>query len=135
MTAYSTYKMTDTRADLGFEEGTTGEAASTHTVHDVPEGTGVAPEILKSPRMPRPKKDKQAMGPVRMSPRNPWFGKLSMEENGKVVTTETDEEEEDLQALIAKVEEEEDVEADIQPMHYIAKLPEYVPLRKGKVKV
>ena len=27
-------------------------------------------EIPKSPRMPRPKKDPQAVGPVRMSPRN-----------------------------------------------------------------
>ena len=45
------------------------------------------------------------MGPVHMSPRNPRFYKLSMEEKVKVVTIETEEEEEDLQALITKVEE------------------------------
>lgn len=120
--------MTNTRVGLEFEEGTTHEAALTHTIHDVSEGTRVAPEIQKSPQMPRPKKDKQAMGPVRVSPSNMWFGKLSMEENGKVVTIETYEEEEDLQALITEVEEEEDMEADIQLMCYAAKLPKYVPL-------
>lgn len=35
-----------------------------------------------------------------MSPHNPWFGKLSMEEKSKVVTIETDDKEEDLEALI-----------------------------------
>jgi len=34
------------------------------------------------------------MGLVHVSPRNPWFGKLLVRENGKVVTIETDEEEE-----------------------------------------
>jgi len=32
------------------------------------------------------------MGPVRMSPRNPWFGNISMEEKGKAITIELDEE-------------------------------------------
>jgi len=50
--------MTDTKAGFGFEEGTTNEVVPTHTVHDVPEGTGVAPKFPKSPQTPRPKKDK-----------------------------------------------------------------------------
>jgi len=45
--------------------------------------------------MLRPKKDKQVAGPVCMSPRNTRFGKFSMEEKGKVVTIETDDEKED----------------------------------------
>jgi len=127
--------MTVTRGGLGFEEGTIGEAVSTHMVHNVPKGTGVAPKIPKSPRTLRPKKDKKAMGPVCMSPRNLRFNKLLMEEKGKVVTIETDEEEEDLQALIIEVEEEENMEVDIQPMCSTTKLLEYVPPRKGKAKV
>lgn len=95
--------MTATRPGLGFEEGTTGKAVPTHMVHDVSEETGVGPEIPKSPRTPRSIKDKQATGPVHMSPRDPRFNKLSMEEKGMVVTIKSDEEEEDLQALITKV--------------------------------
>jgi len=53
------------------------------------------------PCMPRPQKDKQTMGLVWVSPR---FSKLSTTEKGKVVTTETEEEEEDLQALIVQIE-------------------------------
>lgn len=37
--------MMATRGGLGFEEGTADDAAQTHMVHDVPEGTGVAPKI------------------------------------------------------------------------------------------
>ena len=48
-----------------------------------------------------------------MSSWNPWFGKLSMEENGKAVTIEIDDEEKDLQALIDQIEEAEDMEEDI----------------------
>jgi len=50
---------------------------------------GDTPEIPKSPQTPRPKKDKQAVGPVCMSSRNLSFGKLSMEEKGKVITIKT----------------------------------------------
>ena len=56
------------------------------------------------------------MGLVNMSPRNPQHKKLTMEEKGKVVIIEKNEEEEDLQALIGTVEEEEDMEGDIQPL-------------------
>lgn len=115
------------RRGLGFKEGTTSKAAPTHMVHNETEGTQVVREILKLPRTPRPEKDKQAIGPVRMSPRNPQLGRLSMEEKGKIFTIETNEEEDELQALITKVKEEEDVEVDTQPMHSIAKLPKYVP--------
>ena len=70
-----------------------------------------------------------------MSLRNPRHRKLSMEEKGKAVTIETDEEEKDLQALITAMKEEEEVEEDIQPLHSTTKLPAYVPLWKGKTKV
>lgn len=119
---------------LGIDEVIAGEAAQTHMVEDVLEGTDVATEIPKSPRTPRPKKDKQEMVPIRMSLRNLWH-KLSMEEKGKAVTTVTDEEEEYLQALTTATEEEEDVEEDIQLLCFATKLSVYVPPRKGKTKV
>lgn len=65
-------------------------------MEDVLEGAGIMAEILKSLHTPRPKKDKQAMAPIRVSPWNPLCSKLLMEEKGKVVTIETDEEDEDL---------------------------------------
>lgn len=74
------------------------------------------------------------MGPVHMSSRNPWHSKLSMEEKGKAVTIEIDEEEEDFQTLIADVEEEEDVEEDIQPLRSAVKLPSMSLNEKGKPK-
>ena len=70
-----------------------------------------------------------------MSPRNPKFGKLSMEEKGKVVNIEINDEEDDLQAFIAEVKEAEDMEENIQPVRSVAKLPEYVPSQKGKTKI
>ncbi len=47
------------------------------------------------------------MTPVCMSTRNPLHRKLSVEEKGKDITIEIDEEEEDLQALILAEEEDE----------------------------
>lgn len=44
------------------------------------------------------------MGPVWVSPQNPWFCKFSMAKKGKVVTFGTEEEEEHLQALITQIE-------------------------------
>jgi len=58
-----------------------------------------------------------------------------MEEKGKAVTIETDDEEEDLQALIDEIEIDEEMEEDIQLMRTPVKFPEYVPLQKGKDKV
>jgi len=95
--------MTTTRRGLGFAEGTTHKVTQNHMVYGVPGDTGVMPEIPKSPWMPRPKKDKQTEGPVRMSPRNPRFGKLSMEEKGKAITFETNDEEEEWQCRTVRV--------------------------------
>lgn len=97
-------------------------------VHEEPGDVTVVPKVPKSPRMSQPKKDKKTMGPFRVSPRNPRFGKLSMEEKGKYITNELDEEEEDLQALIYQIEVQDDVEEDVPPMPSIAKLPAYVSL-------
>ena len=69
-----------------------------------------------------------------MSSRNPRFVKISMEEKGKAITIETDDEEEDLQALIDEIEEVEDMEEDIQSARFAAKLPKYVPPWKGKLR-
>lgn len=71
-------------------------------VEDVPKGTGVVVEIPKSLRTPRPKKDKQAIAPVRVSSRNPLCSKLSMTDKGKAIMIDIDEEEEYLQALIIR---------------------------------
>lgn len=48
------------------------------------------------------------MGPVQVSPWNPRFNKLLMVEKGKDVTTETEEDEEDLQVLITQIEAQDD---------------------------
>jgi len=85
--------------------------------------------------MPRPKKDSQAVRPVRMSPRNPWFGKIFMDDKGKTVNIEIDDEEEDLQAFLEEIEPDEGVEEYILRMCAVTKLPKYVPPRKGKVKL
>lgn len=109
MTIDSSNKMMTTRRGLGYVEETTDKAAQNPIVHDIPRDTRVASKIQKSPQMPRPKKDTQATGPVRMSPWNPQFGKLSMEEKGKAITIETNNEEEDLQALADEIEAAKDV--------------------------
>jgi len=51
--------------------------------------TMFAPDVPKSPRMSWSKKDKQTMGLVHISLRNPRFGKLSMEEKGKAIIVES----------------------------------------------
>ena len=79
---------------------TTEEAAQALTIGDALEGARIVAEILKSPRTPRPKKYKQVMVLIHVSPRNPSCTKLSMEEKGKAVTIETNEEEEYLEDLI-----------------------------------
>ena len=61
-----------------------------------------------------------------MSPRNLGH-KLSVEEKGNKVTIETDEFEEDLQAMTVIIEEEEDMEEDIQLLRSATKLLKYVP--------
>ena len=96
---------------------------------------GDTPEIPKSPWTPRPKKDPQAAGPVRMSQQNPRFVKLSMEEKGKTVNIKSDDEEKDPPTSIEEIELEEEIEEDIQPVRATAKLPKYIPSRKGRVKV
>ena len=58
-----------------------------------------------------------------------------MEEKGKAVNLETDDEEEDLQALVDEIKADEEMEKDIQPVRTVAQFPEYVPQWKGKVKV
>jgi len=58
-----------------------------------------------------------------------------MEEKGKSITIEIDEEEEDLQALIIAEEEDQGMEVDIPPTHSVKKLPAYVIPCKGNAKV
>lgn len=58
-----------------------------------------------------------------------------MAKKGKVVTINTNEEEEDLHSLTIIVEDDEDKEGDIQPICSATKLPTYVPPQKGKTKV
>jgi len=58
-----------------------------------------------------------------------------MEEKGKAITIESNEEEEELQALVDKIEEKDDVEEDVPPIPFAMKLPMYVPPWKGKARV
>ena len=119
--------MTTTKNGLGIEEVTTSEATQAIVVEDVPKGVGVMAKIPKSSRTPRLKKDKHAMAHVHLSQRNPLCSKLSMEEKGKAVMLEKDEEKEYLEALIIAVKEDEGMEADTQPRHSMTKLPGNVP--------
>lgn len=133
------YFWTDTMAEaeevMEITELTIEEAAQALTVGDAPEGVGIVAEIPKSPRMPRPKKDKQVMVPVRVSPWNPLCTKLSVEDKGKVVIIETDEDKANLEDLIIEEEEDEGMEEETEPAHPPTKLPAYVPPRKAKAKV
>lgn len=89
-------------------------------------------EVPKFPRTPRPKKDKKTMIPVRVSPRNPQRTKLTLQEKGKAINLEADEEESE-EILV----DEEDVEMGVetQGADPITRLLEYVPPLKGKAKV
>lgn len=66
----------------------TKEAAQGMTVGEASESVGIVTKIHKSPHMRRPKKDKQPMVIVRVTPRNPLRMKLTMEEKGKAVNLE-----------------------------------------------
>jgi len=88
--------------DIG--EMTAEEVAQAMTVGDAPKSARIVAEIPKSPHTPRPKKDKQAMV------QNPLRTKLTMEEMGKAVSLETDEEEEDLEDIMIEEEEDKDME-------------------------
>ena len=70
MTTYRANKMAANRRGVGFVERM-ADGAMEPTVNDVAVDAGNVPEILKSPRTPRPIKDKQVAGLVRMSLRNP----------------------------------------------------------------
>jgi len=49
-----------------------------------------------------------------------------MEEKGKVINIETDEEEEGLEDLIIKEDEDEGMEEETEPAHPPTKLPTYI---------
>lgn len=78
------------------------------------------------------------MGPVRVSPR---FSKLSVAEKGKAITTELEEDEEDLQGLITQIEAQDEEEKDafqvpslppyISPWNRTAKIPKYLDAVKS----
>jgi len=63
---------------------TAGEVVHALAMGDAPKGAGMVAEISKSPRTPRPKKDKQAMVLIRVSLQNLLCTKLSMKEKGKL---------------------------------------------------
>lgn len=114
---------------------TTEEAAKALTVGDALKGIRIVAEILKSPCTLRPKKDKQAMVPIFVSPWNLMCTNLLMEEKGKVITIETNEEEEYLEELIIEEDEEKCMEEENEPRHPPTKLLAYVPSWKGNAKV
>lgn len=77
---------------------------------EAPESARIVVEIPKSLCTLRLKKDKHAMVSVRISPRNPLRAKLTMEEKGKAINLEADEEEEFEEILV----DEEDVEMEVE---------------------
>jgi len=58
-----------------------------------------------------------------------------MEEKGKAVNLETNEEEEDLEDLIIEEDEDKSMEEETEAAHPLIKFPMYVPPWKGKAKV
>jgi len=53
-----------------------------------------------------------------------------MENKGKAITIEFDEEEEDLKELIIKEDDVEGMEEETEPGHPLTKLPSYAPLQR-----
>lgn len=72
---------------------------------------------------------------IRVSSQNPLYTRLTMEEEGKVVNVETNEEEEDLEDLIIEEDADEGMEEETEPAHPPTNLPTYIPPWKGKAKV
>ena len=72
------------------------------------------------------------MIPVRVSPRNPLRTKLTLQEKGKAINLEADEEESE---EILVDEEEVEMKVETQGADPITWLLEYVPSLKGKAKV
>lgn len=116
-------------------EMTAEEVVQALTVEYALEGVGIVAEIPKSPRTLRPKKDKQLMILVHVSPQNLLRTRLTMEENGKAVDLETNKEEEDIEDLIIEEDKDEGLEIETEISHPPTKFPSYVPLWKGKAKV
>lgn len=85
--------------------------------------------------MPRLMKEKHPMILVRVSPRNPLCTILTMEEKGKTINSETNEDEEDLEDLIIEEDEDEGMEEETKLVHPPTKFPTYIRPHKGKVKV
>jgi len=116
-------------------EMTIEEATQAMTVEDALESTGIVIEIPKSPHTLRPKKDKQPMISVHMSPQNLLRTKFPMEEKGKAINLETNEEEEDLEDILIEKDKHEDMEEETEGADPPTWLPVYVPpwTRKAKV--
>jgi len=74
------------------------------------------------------------MIPVRVSLQNLLRTRLTMEEKGKAIKLEIDEEE-DLEDLIIEEDEDEGMEVEIEAANPPTKLPAYIPRWKGKEKV
>lgn len=123
-------KMSVSKESMEIREMTVEEAAQALIVEDAPKSIKIVAEIPKSPCMPRNKKDNLPMILVHMSPR-----KLTMEEKGKVVNLETDDEEEDLEDTLIEEDEDKDMEKETECMDPLTRFPTYVPMQKGKVKV
>lgn len=126
--------MATTENVMEITEMTVREVTQALAMGDALKGAGIVAEILKSPCLPRTKKEKQVMVPVHVSPRKPLCTKLSMEEKGKAIAIEIDEEEEDLEQPIISEEEDEGTEEDTRPVHSAKKLHTYVPGEKGRRK-
>jgi len=58
-----------------------------------------------------------------------------MEEKGKAINLEADEEEEDLKEILVEEEEGKEMEEETQGVDPLNRFPAYVPLRKGKARV
>ena len=85
-------------------------------------------KLPKSPQTPRTRKDPQVPESVRRSPQHLHFGKFTMDEKGKMVRIDSDEEAKESPTYVEELNPEGD---PIQPV----RRPKYMPPRKGNVKV
>lgn len=67
-----------------------------------------------------------------MSPRNLLRTRLTIEEKGKAINLETNEDEEDLEDLIIEEDEDKGMEEETEVAHPIINFPAYVP--RGRVR-
>lgn len=97
-----------------------------YLTQEKPREAATTPKIRKCPRTLLHRKHAWA---------SPQFNKLSIVENGKAITMELEEDEEDLQALITLIEAQDEEEEHVPQVSSTIILPPYISPWKGTPKI